>query len=123
MNTLSDRWIDESEQLLKRMASISSKEKRDRLEVVNSLLFSLDLLERSLQGWRIWVRNLSIMSQFSLEELNEMEKTLQEQCRAFIEYDISASKKWKDKFPQVPIMHERRPEEEEDRHEGRGMYV
>jgi hypothetical protein len=120
---LSDRWIDESEQLLKRLTNLSSKEKRDRLEIVNTMLFSLDLLERSLQGWRIWVRNLSIMSQFSLDELIDMEKTLQEQSRSFIEYDIEASKKWKDKFPQAPVIQERKTEEDEGRGEGRGIYV
>lgn len=59
------------------------------------------------------------MSQFSLEELVEMERTLEQQTRSFIEYDIEASKRWKDKFPQAPMIHERKPEEEE----GRGMYV
>jgi len=37
----------------------------------------------------------------------------------FIEYDIEASKKWKDKFPQVRVVPRRMREEEE----GRGMYV
>ena len=119
---MSDRWIDESEKLLKKLANLSSKEKRDRLEVVNTMLFALDLLERSLQGWRIWVRNLSIMSQFSLEELIDMEKELQKQSRSFIKYDIVASKKWKDKFPQIPLVRERKPEEESRKDSG-GIYV
>jgi len=115
---LSERWIQESEELLRRMKELSSKEKRDRLEIVNSMLFIFDILERSLHGWRVWVRNLSLMSQFTLEELAELEMALEKQIQPFIEYDIEASKRWMDKFPQVPVVRRRVGEEE-----GRGMYV
>lgn len=101
------------------MKELSTKEKRDRLEVVNSMLFALDLLERSLNGWRLWVRNLSLMSQFTLEELVEMEITLEKQIQTFIEYDIEASKVWRDKFPPIRVVRERREGEEERR----GIYV
>jgi hypothetical protein len=118
---LSERWIGESEQLLRRMKELSSKEKRDRLEVINSLLFTLNILERSIQGWRAWIGNLSVMSQFSLEELTEIEQSLEKQTQGIIEYDVEATKKWIDKFPHVHI-----PERREPREEGRedhGMYV
>ena len=59
------------------------------------------------------------MSQFTLEELVEMEMTLEKQIQPFIEYDIEASKRWKDKFPQIRIVPGRVRGEEE----GRGMYV
>ena len=117
---MSDRWIEESEQLLKRMKEMNSKEKRDRLEIVNSMLFNLDILERSLHGWRLWIRNLSLMSQFTAEELAEIEMALEKQIQPFVEYDIEASKKWRDKFPQFQIV-PRKPSEEEE--SGRGMYV
>ena len=117
---MSEGWVQESEELLRRMKELSSKEKRDRLEIVNSVLFSLDLLERSLHGWRLWVRNLSLMSQFTAEELEEIESALEKHIQAFIEYDIEASKKWREKFPQVQML-PRRPREEEG--EGPGMYV
>jgi len=115
---MSERWIEESEQLLRRMKELSSKEKRDRLEVVSSMLFTLDILERSLHGWRVWITNLSFMSQFTLEELVEMEMALEKQIHPFIEYDIEASKKWMDKFPQIRVVPGGMREEE-----GRGMYV
>ncbi len=118
---MSDRWIDESEQLLRRMKELSSKGKRDRLEIVNAILFNLDMLERSLRGWRLWVRNLSLMSQFKAEELEEIEIALEKQIQTFIEYDIEASKKWKEKFPQMRIVPRREQEEDESR--GRSMYV
>lgn len=112
---MSERWIMESEQLLRRMKELSSRDERDRLELINSIIFYLNVLERSLRGWRFWVGNLSLMSQFTLEELTEMEVTLENQIRPFIEYDIEATKKWKDKFPQVPAAPRRMGEEEEPR--------
>ena len=97
---MSERWVTESKELLKRMTMLSSKEEKDRLEAVNSILLSLNVLERSLGGWKFWVRNLSLMSHFSLKELTDIEGTLQRHVRPFIEYDIEATERWKDKFPQ-----------------------
>lgn len=116
---LSERWIEESEQLLKRMSELSSKEKRDRLETINSILFILNILERSMEGWKLWVGNLSLMSQFTLEELEEIEASLKRQAQSFIEYDIEATKKWTDKFPHDRMVRRQRRGEEE----GRGIYV
>ena len=115
---MSDRWVEESEQLLKRMKALSAKEERDRLEVVGSMLFILDVMERSLNGWRQWIRNLSLMSQFTLEELVEIQRSLEKQIQPFIEYDIEASKKWMEKFPIVQAGSRRMREEE-----GHSMYV
>jgi len=115
---LSERWVEESEQLLRRMKELSSKEKRDRLEIVSSILFSLDILERSLYGWRLWVRNLSLMTQFTTDELTEIGVALEKQIQPLVEYDIEASKKWMEKFPRVQAVPRRMREEE-----GRDMYV
>ncbi len=120
MILLSERWIGESEQLLRRMKELSSKEKRDRLEVINSLLFTLNILERSIQGWRAWIGNLSVMSQFTLDELTEIEQALEKQTQVIIEYDVEATKKWMDKFPHI---HVPQRETEEEGREGHGMYV
>ena len=59
------------------------------------------------------------MSQFTFEELVEMEIALERQIQPFIEYDIEASKRWSGKFPQVRVFPGRVRGEEE----GRGMYV
>ena len=115
---MSDRWVEESEQLLKRMKALSAKEERDRLEVVGSMLFILDVMERSLNGWRQWIRNLSLMSQFTLEELVEIQRSLEKQIQPFIEYDIEASKKWMKKFAKIQVVPRRMREEE-----GRNMSV
>ncbi len=103
------------------MKELSSKEQRDRLEVINSLLFTLNILERSIQGWRAWIGNLSVMSQFTIEELMEIEKALGKQTETIIEYDVEATRKWMDKFPHVHVPERREPGEEG--HEGHGMYV
>jgi hypothetical protein len=116
---LSDRWIEESELLLERMKKLSSKEKRDRLEIINSILLNLDILERSLRGWKVWVKNLSLMSHFTGEELKEIETSLEKQIQPFIEYDIEATRKWQSKFPQIQIV----PRRTEQKEKTRGMYV
>lgn len=116
---MSERWVTESEALLRRMDALSSKEKRDRLEVINSILLSLNVLERSLGGWRFWVRNLSLMAHFSLEELAEIERTLEKHVRPFIEYDIEATERWKDKFPRIKVPRPKR----RGGNETRGIYI
>ena len=95
-------------------------EKKDRLEVINSIVFALNAMERSLHGWKLWVRNLPLMSRFTLEELTEIEEALDKQIRPFIEYDVEATKRWNDKFPRIRVVPRRRRREEE---EARGMYV
>ena len=115
---MSERWIKESEQLLRRMRELSSKEKKDRLETINSISFALNILERSLRGWRFWVGNLSLMSKFTLEELAEIEEALHKQTQPFIEYDVEVTKRWMEKHPQIPFPPRRRREEET-----RGMYA
>jgi len=109
--------MKESEQLLRRMKDLSSKEEKDRLEIINSLFFNLNVLERSLHGWRQWVQDLSFISKFSLEELMEMEESLEKLIQPFVKYDIDATQKWSKKFPQVQVNQRRREAENQ------GMYV
>ena len=115
---MSERWIKESEQMLKLMKEQASKKERDRLEVINSILISLNALERSVIGWRSWIRNLSIMSKFSLEEMKGIDATLHKQAETIIEYDIESTKKLKNKFPRMKIPRQRRTRKREQ-----GIYV
>ena len=48
-----------------------------------------------------------------------MEGPLEKHVRPFIEYDIEATKKWKDKFPQIRVPRGRRRGDEEIR----GIYI
>ena len=115
---MSERWIKESEQLLRRMNDLSTKEKKDRLEIINSIIFALNVLERSLWGWKQLVWNLSLMSEFTSEELGEIEQSLNKQIQPFVEYDVEVTKRWKDKFPPTRFVRRRRREEE-----SRSMYA
>lgn len=116
---MSERWIKECERLLKGMKESTSKKDRDRLEIINSILFTLNALERSVIGWKSWIRNLSIMSRFTVEELEEIDEALRKQVETVIEYDIEATKRWKDKFPIIRIARRRVREREETQ----GLYV
>ena len=100
------------------MNELSSNEKKDRLETINSIIFAINVLDRSISGWKRWLGNLMSMSQFTAEELNEIEETLNKQIQPFVEYDIEVTKRWKDKFPQIP--RRRRGEREEEIR--RGMF-
>ena len=115
---MSERWIKESEQLLRRMNDLSTKEKKDRLETINSIIFAITVLERSLGGWKRLVWNLSLMSEFTSEELGEIEQSLNKQIQPFVEYDVEVTKGWKDKFPSTRFVRRRRREEE-----SRSMYA
>ena len=110
---MSERWIKECEQVLEGMRKVTSKKDRDRLEHITAMLFIINALERSLNGWKMWVRNLSMMSRFTLEELEEIEKALHKQAESIIKYDIEATKKWKGKFPVLRIPRQRRVRRED----------
>ena len=114
---MSERWIKESEQMLKMMKELTSKKERDRLEVINSLRFSLTAIGRSVVGWRTWISNLSLMTRFSLEELKGIDDTLHKQAETIMQYDIEATKRVMDKFPRIKMPRRRTKEREQ------GIYV
>ena len=85
---MSNKWVEECERLLEQMKKLSGTEGKDRLEVVRTMRFVLYSLQRSLSGWLEWIDNLEIMSTFSFEGLQEINKKLAEMTEAFVEYDI-----------------------------------
>jgi len=116
MIKLTERWITQSETLLKAMENLSLKKESDRLEIVNCMILTLNALDRSVQGWRSWIQSLLLMSRFNEDELREMKEGLVKRARAFVEYDIEVTKKHKDNIPRTTIS--RRKERE-----ARSMYV
>jgi hypothetical protein len=98
---LSDQWIAQSDQLLKSLRELKSKPDKDRLEIISSIFFILNTLERSVKGWRRWIENLDFMARFSEEELSELEDGLFETGQAFLQYDIDLTKKYQEKTPTV----------------------
>ena len=85
---MSNKWVEECERLLDQMKKLSATEGKDRLEVVRTMRFILYSLQRSVAGWLEWIDNLEIISTFSFEELQEINKKLAEMTEAFVEYDI-----------------------------------
>ena len=89
---MSEVWIKASEKLLGHIKRLEETKERDRLELVRSLRFILSALQRSLLGWMQWVNNPDIMTRFTKEDLEEMNKKISEFTRSFIEYDMEATK-------------------------------
>lgn len=101
------------------MEEITAKQDRDRLELINSMLFSLHALNQSVHGWQKWIQNLNFMSKFSVDELQEMEAGLVSTVRTFIEYDLDVTKRHENKIPQI----QHRAEEKKNEDNSTGIYV
>jgi hypothetical protein len=85
---LSERWIKVSERIIDQLKVLENTEDKDRLELVRSLRFVLNVLQRSLIGWTQWVNNPDIMTIFSQKDLKNMTETLSEFTSNFIKYDL-----------------------------------
>jgi hypothetical protein len=101
------------------MEEITAKKDRDRLELINSMLFSLHALNQSVHGWQKWIQNLNFMSKFSVKELQEMEAGLISTVRNFIEYDLDVTKRHENKIPQIRVG----AREKKAKDDSTGMYV
>jgi len=89
---MSEKWIKNCEDALKKLSMLSSKEGKDRLDRVRSIKTSLVLMGKSLSGWAKWVNNSATMAYFSREELEEMEKRLSLMAESFIKFDLKTTK-------------------------------
>jgi len=89
---LSEGWLLECEKVLENLLRILDTEGKDRLDIMKSIRFALYALNRSISGWLWWINNPDIMINFSLEEFKEINKTILELTKAFIEYDLKITK-------------------------------
>jgi len=89
---LSEKWIQVSEKILDQIKRLKEAKKKDRLELVGAIHFVLNALNRSLWGWMQWVNNPDVMTRFTQEDLEGMNKKLSEFTSSFIEYDLEATK-------------------------------
>ena len=105
---LTERWIGQSENLLKTIEKLSTKKERDRLEIISSMILALNALDRSVHGWRSWIGSLRLMSRFTEDELREIEESLVKIVRDFVEYDVAVTQKHKDKIPRINVTRRRR---------------
>jgi hypothetical protein len=85
---MSENWIKVSERLLDQLKHIEKGQDKDRLELVRSLRFVLNVLQRSMIGWTQWVNNPDIMTMFTQNDLEKMTKKLSKFTQNFIEYDL-----------------------------------
>ncbi len=66
-----------SERILDQLKVLEDTKDKDRLDLVRSLRFVLNVLQRSLIGWTQWVNNPDIMTIFSQKDLeNDDQKAI-----------------------------------------------
>lgn len=107
---MAEHWINQSENILKKLEIFLEQKPKDRLERITEILFTLNVLDMSLHGWRGWVQNLNFMSHFSNEDLEHMEEGILRLTHAFVEYDIEITTKHQEKIPQALITERDRTE-------------
>ena len=73
---MSEQWLAQSERLLKSLRALREKQREDRLELITSMFFILNTVDRSMRGWRSWIQNLNFMARFSEAELRDAELNL-----------------------------------------------
>lgn len=94
---LSEGWVETCEKILGQIKKMSEKKDKDRLDLVQSMRFSLYALHRSILGWLNWVNNPDIMASFDQEDLDGMNKRLVEFIEEFIKYDVEVTAKGADR--------------------------
>ena len=117
---MSQGWIETCQRILEQIQRMSQKKEKDRLDLIQSMRFSLYALHRSILGWLNWVNNPDIMVTFSQDELEEMNKKLTEFITEFIKYDIEVTKKGASKS--MDIQRARREVEERERRTPEGIF-
>ena len=90
---MSENWVQRNEKILEQIKTMDASKDRDRLELVRSMRFVLGALVQSLAGWMQWINNPDIIGIFDKKELEEMNITITDFVRSFIEYDIKMTKK------------------------------
>ncbi|MBT8171730.1 DUF2153 family protein [Candidatus Bathyarchaeota archaeon] len=89
---MSQNWIKISERLLEQLKNLENNKGKDRLELVRSLRFVLNILQRSLIGWSQWINNPDIMTIFSQVDLEKMTEKIFEFTQTFVKYDLEMTK-------------------------------
>ncbi|MCD6089640.1 DUF2153 family protein [Candidatus Bathyarchaeota archaeon] len=117
---MSQGWIETCQRILEQIQRMSQKKEKDRLDLIQSMRFSLYALHRSILGWLNWVNNPDIMVTFSQDELEEMNKKLTEFITEFIKYDIEVTKKGASKS--MDVQRARREVEERERRTPEGIF-
>lgn len=105
---MSEMWIQHSEKILKHIKESGANEEKDRLDYIKSIRFMLNALNRSLVGWIQWINNPDVMTKFTEEELEDVNKILADLICSFIEYDLKISRMGAEKRLKARKMAEKR---------------
>jgi hypothetical protein len=92
MSFLSEKWINASKRLRKELKCLEETKEQDRLELVKSLCLTLYALQRSLMGWMELANNPDMLTRFTHEDLEDINKKLLQFSRSFLEYTLEATK-------------------------------
>jgi hypothetical protein len=115
---MSGKWVQDCERILDQIKKKTDVKGQDRLDLVRMIRFTLFALQRSVTGWIQWADNPDVMSEFSLAELEEINKTLAELVCAFVEYDAKITGHTQGKIEDMPDRPERtltkKPQEKKD---------
>jgi hypothetical protein len=90
---LSENWNQTCQKILDQINQMSLKSNKDRLDLVQSMRFSLYALHKSIMGWLNWVNNPDIMVSFKHEELEKMNTKIMKFIEEFIKYDMEVTEK------------------------------
>ena len=85
------KWVNDCQRILDEIKSSAKVEGHDRLDMVRSIRFTILALQRSVNGWMQWADNPDVMSQFSLDELADINKKLADLVCAFVDYDAQVT--------------------------------
>jgi hypothetical protein len=93
VKVMSEGWVETCARILEQIQKMSEKTDKDRLDIIQSMRFSLYALHRSILGWLNWVNNPDIMVSFNQEELESMNKKITSFIEDFIKYDMEVTEK------------------------------
>lgn len=78
-------WSKTTQRILEQLKKF--KTPRDRLEAYYQINFIISALDRSLIGWKEWLKRPGLMNTFNLDELKDMSETLKNFTIEFINFD------------------------------------
>ena len=81
------KQVNDCQRILEEIKNSAKIAGQDRLDLVKKIRFTLIALQRSVTGWMQWADNPDIMTQFSLDELTDMNTNLANLVCAFVDYD------------------------------------
>jgi len=115
---MSGRWVQDCKRILEQIKKLEDIKGKDRLDMVRTIRFTLQALQRSVSGWIGWISNPDIMANFSLEELKEINENLAKLTQSFIEYDCKitslAEKDLTIREPETPGESTKKPKDRTD---------